>query len=124
MPERADESILRFENVSVSFGDVRALDDISFDVKAGQTLMVFGAAGSGKSVMLKVAIGLLKQDSGRVFLLGQDITKMPEHQLYGLRSKVVVLFQEGGLFDSLTIQENVSYPLVSRQGPAAKAHQN
>jgi phospholipid/cholesterol/gamma-HCH transport system ATP-binding protein len=109
------ESILRFENVSLAFDDVVALDRVSFDLHVGDTLIVLGAAGSGKSVMLKVALGLLKPDSGRVCLFNTDITRMEEHDLYQLRSRVGVLFQEGGLFDSLTIEENVSYPLLNQQ---------
>jgi phospholipid/cholesterol/gamma-HCH transport system ATP-binding protein len=108
-----NESVLRFESVSLSFEGNKALDNISFDLKRGQTLIVFGAAGTGKSVMLKVAIGLLQADTGRVFLFGQDITRLSEHELYPLRAKVGVLFQEGGLFDSMTVSENVSYPLMT-----------
>ncbi len=115
MPGDANDSILRFEDVSLAFPDAVALNHVSFDLKVGQTLIVLGAAGSGKSVMLKVAIGLLKPDRGRVYLFGTEITGMEEHQLFDLRSRVGVLFQEGGLFDSLTIAENVSYPLLNQR---------
>jgi phospholipid/cholesterol/gamma-HCH transport system ATP-binding protein len=113
MPEAADESIVRFENVTVTFDDVKALDGISFEITRGQTRMVFGAAGSGKSVMLKTALGLVQPSSGRVFLFGEDTTGIAEEKMFALRSRVGVLFQEGGLFDSLTIEENVSYPLLN-----------
>jgi phospholipid/cholesterol/gamma-HCH transport system ATP-binding protein len=106
--------ILRFENVSVSFDGEVALRDVSFCVQPGDTRIVLGAAGSGKSVMLKTALGLLKPDSGRVYLFGEDVTPLPEQRLFPIRSKIGILFQEGGLFDSLTIQENVAYPFINR----------
>jgi phospholipid/cholesterol/gamma-HCH transport system ATP-binding protein len=109
------ENLLRFENVSLHFDDVAALQDISFELHPGETRVVLGAAGSGKTTLLKTAIGLLKPDSGRVFLFGSDITDMRENQLFDLRSQAGVLFQEGGLFDSLTVAENVAYPLVNRR---------
>ena len=84
-------------------------------MNAGETRVVFGAAGSGKTMMLKTALGLQKADSGRVLLFGEDITGRKESALYPIRSKIGVLFQEGGLFDSLTIAENVAYPLLNQQ---------
>jgi phospholipid/cholesterol/gamma-HCH transport system ATP-binding protein len=111
MRDDLNQSVLRFERVTVRFADVTVLDDISFEVFAGETRIIFGAAGSGKTVLLKTAVGLLRPDSGRVFLLGRDITEMREQDLFAIRSEVGVLFQEGGLFDSLTIEENVGYPL-------------
>lgn len=109
-----DSSILRFEDVSLSFGETRALDHVSFEIAAGETFVVFGAAGSGKTVMLKVAMGLARPDSGRVFLFGQDISKLREQELFDMRARVGILFQEGGLFDSMTIAENVGYPLENQ----------
>jgi phospholipid/cholesterol/gamma-HCH transport system ATP-binding protein len=91
-----------------------ALNDVSFDLEAGGTRIIYGAAGSGKSVMLKVALGLLKPDSGRVYLFDQDVTDLKEKDLFPIRSKIGVLFQEGGLFDSMTIEENVAYPLLNQ----------
>jgi phospholipid/cholesterol/gamma-HCH transport system ATP-binding protein len=109
-------SILRFENVSVSFdGEVRALDSVSFDMKQGKTRILFGAAGSGKSVLIKTAIGLLRPSSGRVWLFGNDITDMDEEEQFEIRSGAGVLFQESGLFDSLTVGENVAYPLRNQR---------
>ena len=108
------QSVLRFEHVSLAFGDTVALNDVSFDVKAGGTRIIYGAAGSGKSVMLKVALGLLKPDSGRVFIFDRDTTDLKEKDLFPIRSKMGVLFQEGGLFDSMTIEENVAYPLLNQ----------
>src|SRR5579884_2540762 len=94
------EPLLRFTDVSVRFEDQLALENVSFDLWPGETRVILGAAGSGKSVLLKTAIGLIRANSGRVWLFGQDITNMPEHNLFPLRSQVGVLFQEGGLFDS------------------------
>jgi phospholipid/cholesterol/gamma-HCH transport system ATP-binding protein len=111
MADQSLQSVLRFEHVSVSFGDVLALNDVSFDLKAGGTRIIYGAAGSGKSVMLKIALGLLKPTAGRVFLFDQDTTDLEERDLFPIRSKMGVLFQEGGLFDSMTIEDNVAYPL-------------
>ena len=106
--------LLRFDDVSLHFGDTRALDHVSFEMNAGETRVVFGAAGSGKTMLLKVAVGLAKPDSGRVFLLGEEIARRKESHLFDLRARVGILFQEGGLFDSLTIAENVGYPLVNQ----------
>src|SRR5664279_4774382 len=105
MGDANSESILRFDKVSVRFDEVLALDAISFELKKGETRIAFGAAGSGKSVMLKAALGLQRASSGRIYLFGQDITDLSEEQLYPIRAKVGVLFQEGGLFDSLTIED-------------------
>lgn len=110
----ATDVLLRFDRVSVMFDDVKALDGISFEVRPGQTNIVLGAAGSGKTTVLKVAMGLIRPTSGRVFLFGREITRMKEHELFSLRSSVGVLFQEGGLFDSLTVADNVAYPLVNQ----------
>jgi phospholipid/cholesterol/gamma-HCH transport system ATP-binding protein len=107
------ESLLRFETVSLHFDETLALDSVSFEMGAGETRVVLGAAGSGKTTLLKAAIGLIQPDSGRVYLFGQEITGLKENQLFDIRSKVGVLFQEGGLFDSITVAENVAYPLLN-----------
>jgi phospholipid/cholesterol/gamma-HCH transport system ATP-binding protein len=110
-----EKTIVRFEDVSLHFGDTPALDHVSFQMGPGETRVVFGAAGSGKTVLLKVAVGLVKPDSGRVFLLGQEITRMREQELFDLRARVGILFQEGALFDSLTVADNVAYPLENQR---------
>jgi len=107
----ADSTILRFEDVSLHFDAAAALDHLSFDMRPGQTYVVLGAAGSGKTMLLKVAVGLVRPDSGRVLLFGQEITRLKEQDLFDMRARVGILFQEGGLFDSLTVAENVAYPL-------------
>jgi phospholipid/cholesterol/gamma-HCH transport system ATP-binding protein len=111
----ASEVVLKFEDVSLKFDEVQALDHVSFEMHSGATRVVLGAAGSGKTTMLKAAIGLVKPDTGKIYLLGEEVTRMTEHQLFALRSKVGVLFQEGGLFDSITVAENVAYPLENRR---------
>ncbi|MEI9812425.1 MAG: ATP-binding cassette domain-containing protein [Acidobacteriota bacterium] len=108
-------SLVRFEDVSLHFGSTPALDHVSFEMRAGESRVVFGAAGSGKTVLLKTVAGLLKPDSGRVFLFEQDITHLREQELYDLRARIGILFQEGALFDSLTIADNVAYPLENQR---------
>jgi phospholipid/cholesterol/gamma-HCH transport system ATP-binding protein len=110
-----NDELLRVENVGVRFDDLVALEGISFHISAGETRVVLGAAGSGKTTLLKACLGLIKVNSGRVFLFGRDITELEERQLFDIRSQVGVLFQEGGLFDSITVAENVAYPLVNRR---------
>ncbi len=115
MPGEASRSVLRFEHVSLFFEATPALDDVSFDVQEGETRIIFGGAGSGKTTLLKAALGLVKPDSGRIFVFGADITRLSEAELFDMRAKVGILFQEGGLFDSLTIEENVAYPLLNQR---------
>jgi phospholipid/cholesterol/gamma-HCH transport system ATP-binding protein len=116
-------SILRFEDVSLHFGDTPAMEHLSFDMAPGDTRVVYGVAGSGKTSLLKTALGLVSADTGRVQLFGEDVTNLKESQWFDIRSKIGILFQEGGLFDSMTIAENVAYPLVNqkaRQSERAK----
>lgn len=115
MPAEAAKSILRFEKVSVSFEGTPALEDVSFEVLEGGTRIILGAAGSGKTVLLKTALGLVRPDSGAVYLFGQDITNKSEQEMFDIRSQAGMLFQESALFDSLTIQENVAYPLINQK---------
>jgi len=115
MANETPQILLRFQNITVRFDDLVAVDDVSFDLCPCETRVILGAAGSGKTTLLKVGMGLIKPDAGRVYLFGQDITDLPERQLFEIRSKVGVLFQEGGLFDSINIAENVAYPLVNRK---------
>lgn len=112
--QRPATPVLRFEEVTVSFGEVVALDAVSFAVYPGESCVVLGAAASGKTVLLKTALGLIKPESGRVWVFGQNITQLSEHELFHIRARIGVLFQEGGLFDSLTVEENVGYPLENQ----------
>ncbi len=109
----AGDSLLVFENIGVQFDGAVALEELSFRMSAGETRVVLGAAGSGKTTILKIALGLIKPDSGRVTLMGREITNLQERELFDIRSHVGVLFQEGGLFDSITVGENVAYPLLN-----------
>lgn len=101
-----------FENVSLAFDEKVVLDGISFRLDRGETKAIFGVAGSGKSTILKLALGLLKPDSGRISILGADITGMSEESLFALRQKIGMVFQESALFDSLTVRENVAFRLL------------
>src|SRR3954469_1601 len=103
---------VEFENISLAFEDKQVLDGISFQLRFGETKAIFGVAGSGKSTILKLALGLLKPDSGRIFVLGEEITSMPERALFDLRRRVGIVFQESALFDSLTVRENVAFRLL------------
>jgi len=105
------EITVRFENVSIAFEDKIVFDGISFELRHGETKAIFGVAGSGKSTLLKLALGLLKPDSGRIFVLGEEVTAMSEDQLFDLRRRVGIVFQESALFDSLTVRENVAFRL-------------
>src|ERR1035438_2278368 len=101
-----------FEDVASAFDDNEVLRGVSFHLPRGETKAVFGVAGSGKSLILKLALGLIKPDSGRIVVLGQDVTQMPEDQLFELRGKIGMVFQESALFDSQTVRENVAYRLM------------
>jgi phospholipid/cholesterol/gamma-HCH transport system ATP-binding protein len=105
-----------FEDVAIAFDDNEVLRGVSFHLPRGETKAVFGVAGSGKSLILKLALGLIKPDSGRIVVLGQDVTQMPEDQLFELRGKIGMVFQESALFDSLTVRENVAYRLMEEHG--------
>jgi phospholipid/cholesterol/gamma-HCH transport system ATP-binding protein len=105
---------IAFEHVSKSFGDLRVLDDVSFSVQAGATLCILGRSGVGKSVSLQQIMGFLKPDSGRILVAGQDITGFTEEQMETVRKKVTMVFQNGALFDSLSVGENVAFPLRER----------
>ena len=115
MSEAPSEPILRFENVTVRFAEQEALSQVSFAAAAGESRVILGASGSGKTVLLKTALGLIKPDSGRVFAFGQEISALAERQLLEVRSRMGMLFQESALFDSLTIEENVAYPLENQK---------
>src|SRR5216117_4526235 len=105
---------IEFKDVSKAFGDNRVLDHVSFDVLPGETLCILGRSGVGKSVALHHIMGFLKPDSGRVIVAYQDITDYPEEELERIRQKVTMVFQNGALFDSLTVSENVAFPLRER----------
>jgi phospholipid/cholesterol/gamma-HCH transport system ATP-binding protein len=105
---------IAFEHVSKSFGDLHVLDDVSFSIGAGETLCILGRSGVGKSVSLQQIMGFLKPDSGRILVAGQDITDFNEKQMEAVRKKVTMVFQNGALFDSLSVGENVAFSLRER----------
>lgn len=105
-----------FHDVSISFGSNHVLQGVSFSVSAEETLCIMGRSGVGKSVCLQLLMGFLKPDSGRVIAAGEDITDFSIEELEDLHKKVTMVFQNGALFDSLTVRENVAYPLRERRG--------
>ena len=109
-----DSPYIDFKDVSKSFGDRHVLDDVSFDVMAGETVCILGRSGVGKSVSLHHIMGFLKPDSGRVIVAREDITDFTEEQMEPVRKKVTMVFQNGALFDSLTVGENIAFPLRER----------
>jgi ABC-type transporter Mla maintaining outer membrane lipid asymmetry ATPase subunit MlaF len=104
-----------FQDVSKAFGSNRVLDHVSFDVMPGETVCILGRSGVGKSVSLSHIMGFLKPDSGRVIVAYQDITDYTEEEMEPIRKKVTMVFQNGALFDSLTVGENVAFPLRERR---------
>ncbi|MGA8271676.1 MAG: ATP-binding cassette domain-containing protein [Candidatus Sulfotelmatobacter sp.] len=108
--------VIRFEDVALSFADNEVLRGVSFQLPRGETKAIFGVAGSGKSLLLKLALGLIRPDSGRITVLGQDVSEMQEKELFELRGRIGMVFQESALFDSLTVRENVAYRLTEEHG--------
>ena len=106
---------IEFREVTKAFDDHLVLDRVSFTVDPGETCVIMGRSGVGKSVTLKHILGFLKPDSGRVIVAGQDITDWTEQQLVQIRRRVTMVFQSGALFDSLTIRENIAFPLDDRK---------
>ncbi len=113
------EHYIEFRGVSKAFDDHLVLDDVSFFVDRGETCVIMGRSGVGKSVTLKHIMGFLKPDEGRVIVAGEDITDWSEDQLSEIRRKVTMVFQSGALFDSLTVAENIAFPLENRPDLAA-----
>ena len=108
----ASRDAVVFDNVSMAFEENVVLDGVSFHLPRGETKALFGVAGSGKSTTLKLTLGLMKPDGGRIFLLGQEVTSMSERALFELRRRVGIVFQESALFDSLKVRENVAFRLM------------
>jgi len=109
------EPIVEFRNVSISFPGNSVLDDVTFKVGPNESRVLLGPAGVGKSVLLKLANGLLCPDSGAIHLFGHEISQMPEKELFSLRTRTGFVFQEGALFDSLTVRDNVAYQLIQEE---------
>src|SRR5487761_588499 len=109
--QNSNQPYIEFVHVSKSFGEQPVLYDVSFEVQRGETLVVLGRSGVGKSVTLKHILGFLMPDEGEVRVNGKNVEKMTEAELTEMRRKVTLVFQSGALFDSLTVAENVAYPL-------------
>lgn len=107
--------IIRLESVHKAFDSLTVLSGVSLSIMPGQTTVIIGPSGCGKSVLLKHMVGLLKPDNGRVFYRDQDLTRMSERQLAPIRRKVGFLFQGGALFDSMTVEENIIFPLSENE---------
>jgi phospholipid/cholesterol/gamma-HCH transport system ATP-binding protein len=114
--ERPTGSAIVFEDVHLAFEENEVLRGVSFHLPYGETKALFGVAGSGKSTILKLALGLLRPDSGRITVLGNEVTEMREQDLFPMRGKLGMVFQESALFDSLTVSENVAYRLMEERG--------
>jgi phospholipid/cholesterol/gamma-HCH transport system ATP-binding protein len=110
-----EKPYIAFDHVSKSFGDLHVLDDVSFFVNAGETLCILGRSGVGKSVSLQQIMGFLKPDSGRIMVAGENICGFTEDQMQEIRRKVTMVFQNGALFDSLSVRENVAFPLREKR---------
>ncbi len=111
--DRTDRMIpaIEFRDVELSFDDKKILDGVSFEVRKGETKIILGRSGGGKSTIIRMILGLLKPDAGQILVDGEDITAYTEKEMMGVRQHIGMVFQEGALFDSLSVYENVAYRL-------------
>jgi phospholipid/cholesterol/gamma-HCH transport system ATP-binding protein len=116
-PAAASKPVVAFRSVTIAFSGPPVLDNITFTVAPAETRILLGPAGVGKSVLLKLVNGLLRPDQGSIRLFGKEISHMPEEWLFPLRSRAGMVFQEGALFDSLTVRDNVAFQLIQEQVP-------
>jgi len=116
MPAQPSASAIVFDDVYISFEENEVLRGVSFQLPLGETKALFGVAGAGKSTILKLALGLLQPDSGRISVLGNEVTRMRELDLFPMRAHLGMVFQESALFDSLTVRENVAFRLMEEKG--------
>ena len=115
-PDTVHKAII-FEDVAITFEGLQVLDGVSFELKRGETKILLGVAGAGKSTILKLCLGLVKPDRGLIYVLGHEITSMTEEQLFELRNKVGMVFQESALFDSLKVRDNVAFRMMEEKIP-------
>ncbi len=120
---KAAGPVVVFDHVSIAFEDKQVLEDISFTVEPGETRIVLGPAGCGKSVLMKLANGLICPDSGSIHIFGEDVTKMHEVDLYTLRGRIGMVFQESALFDSMTVHDNVAFRMHEENVPEEEVEQ-
>lgn len=121
-PPAADGPLVVFDKVSITFDRDPVLKDISFTVERGETLIILGPAGTGKSVLMKLTNGLLRPDSGTITVFGEEVSSMREGDLFKLRQRIGMVFQESALFDSLSVEDNVAYRLHEEGMPDEEAH--
>src|SRR5688572_31292671 len=114
---------IEFRDVLLAFDDRVILDHLSFKVAKGETKIILGGSGGGKSTIIKLVLGLLKPDTGRVLVDGEDITDYNEAQMISVRKKIGMVFQEGALFDSLSVYDNVAYRLHEQARPEEEVEQ-
>jgi phospholipid/cholesterol/gamma-HCH transport system ATP-binding protein len=114
--------IVEFRNVSITFERDPVLKNVSFHVERGETRILLGPAGGGKSVLMKLANGLLTPDHGQVLVFGQDLAQCTEREVFALRARIGMVFQESALFDSLNVEDNVAYRLHEEQVPETEVH--
>jgi len=122
-PGQSSGHIITFDDVHLAFEENEILRGISFHLRRAETKILLGIAGSGKSTILKLALGLLKPDSGRIEVLGEEVSSMREAELFALRRRIGMVFQESALFDSLTVEDNVSYRLREEHVAADEIHE-
>jgi phospholipid/cholesterol/gamma-HCH transport system ATP-binding protein len=123
LPSDTVHKAIIFEDVAISFEGLQVLNGISFELKRGETKVLLGVAGSGKSTILKLCLGLIKPERGHIYVLGHDITSMTEEELFELRNKVGMVFQESALFDSMTVRDNVAFRMMEEKIPEEEIEQ-
>src|ERR1700761_3362557 len=116
-------AVVSFQNVSIAFEGNRVLENISFQVEHGETRIILGPAGCGKSTLMKIANGLLEPDGGNVTVFGQNLAHLTEKEMFAMRAHVGMVFQESALFDSLNVEDNVAYRLREDHVAEAEAHE-
>lgn len=122
MPDTT-EPVVEFQNVSITFDRDPVLENVSFQVQRGETRILLGPAGGGKSVLMKLANGLLQPDRGAVRIFGRDLARLSEREIFDLRSHIGMVFQESALFDSLDVEDNVAYRLHEDHVSETEAHE-
>ena len=122
-PEPTPDAVVEFRNVSIGFDGHPVLENLSFRVARGETRIILGPAGVGKSLILKLANGLLTPDSGDVCIFGRALASMTESEIFTMRSRIGMVFQESALFDSLNVEDNVAYRLTEERVPDTESHQ-
>jgi phospholipid/cholesterol/gamma-HCH transport system ATP-binding protein len=118
------ESVISIRNLKISFGALHVLRDVDLDLYRGENLVVLGRSGTGKSVLIKIIIGLLRPDAGTVNVLGQSVTDLDSRDLDALRLKIGFSFQNSALYDSMTVRENLEFPLVRNERNLSRADIN